>query len=165
MTSKNVDSDFPKWAYKRNREPRKLMATGPGECRLCHWDIQRGDPVKMMSGLRDLAHWDCQALREAVRKGELPDRGAQPRSLDDRFPKWAYKRYQQPRKLMATGPGECEQCLWDIALGDPVRMVAGLLFIAHWDCSAHHDGCPWGTTAGSCRKEEIQDALRNTDRH
>ncbi len=76
-TSKDLDPNHAKWAYKRG-QPRKLVATGPGECSSCHWDIAPGDPVKMVSGVCDLTHWDCQAYHMAVLGGNLPGRVAKP---------------------------------------------------------------------------------------
>lgn len=75
MTSKDLDPNHPKWAYKQG-QPRKLVATGPGVCSSCRWDIAPGDPVKMVSGVRDLTHWDCQAHHMAVLGGHLPGRVA-----------------------------------------------------------------------------------------
>lgn len=75
MTPKDLDPNHPKWAYKQG-QPRKLVATGPGVCSSCRWDIAPGDPVKMLSGVRDLTHWDCQAHHKAVLGGHLPGRVA-----------------------------------------------------------------------------------------
>lgn len=76
MRSRDLDPNFPKWAYKHNRQQRKLVATAPAECPDCRWDIAPGDPVKMGAGVRYVRHWDCRAHHRAVIMGRLPGRVA-----------------------------------------------------------------------------------------
>lgn len=76
--------------------------------------------------------------------------------LDPNHPKWAYQRNGMPRKLVATGPSECEHCHWDIALGDPARMVGGVRYLVHWDCYAHHKAVVGGHLPGRVAKKTVR---------